>query len=237
MPNICEYEFMFKGTKKNVQTLLNWMNSEYNYDGWKSEVYLLKGEKKIPQKHHIGYRVFDCYYDSFEDDLAKANDNDVLVVGGFGNVAWSCACTMFDLPLSYMSYDSISLCLRSKSFNIKKLFRRIQRKLTSKSISLPKACEKLHIEAEIWSREPGMCFAEHYYIKNGEVLVEESTEYQEIYIDEYSSYEEYIKDMKENYPNDKKALSVTKEQFDNADGYIVFCDWLVNDEFEYQYVC
>ena len=88
MPNYCNFEIRIKGQKENVQTMLNWLNAEYHYNGWKREVFLQKGEEKIPQKHHIGYRVFECGYD--EKFLNSCEAKSDVVIEGFGDCAWSC---------------------------------------------------------------------------------------------------------------------------------------------------
>ena len=78
------------------------------------------------------------------------------------------------------------------------------------SLTLPQACQKLSVEAELFSNEPGMCFSEHYHISpEGEILTEDEAEYIELYIEEYESYEDYAKSFDDGCP-------VTKEEFMSA---------------------
>lgn len=245
MPNICLYEMNLRGKPKDIQTLLNWMKAYYNYDPQCGEVgvyYIDDKGNKHYQDHHIGYRVFEVDYDQDNLEQSILDDEDVTTVYAYGNCAWSVWTCMFEGVGTYAYKDSFMSVLKKeypKLTNRQSIFSWLKRKFTYKSISLPKACKKLQVEVEIYSNETGCCFAEHYYInEKGKIVVEEQTKYQEIYIGNYADYEEYIEDIKKNYPKDKNALSVTKEQFDNSyDDNIVFCDWLKESEsFEYQYV-
>lgn len=249
MPNLCCYEMNIKGQKENVQTLLNWLNADYHYEDNKSEVFILDGDKKIPQKHHIGYRVFECDYDKeFLSSLERKSD---VVINAVGTCAWSCNSCMFEGVFTYISdfsffgafkpfrLSKVSKLMRNLTKNAYGItfIQRIKNTLLRKAISLPKACKKLNVEVELYSSETGCCFAEHYYINNkGKVIVDETTDYECICIDDYDTYEEYIERIKKEYPNDTVALNITKEEFENSDGFIDKCKWLVDGAFNYQYV-
>lgn len=244
MCNICFYEMNLKGKPKDIQTLLNWMRAGYNYDPSRGEVgvfYTDNVGNKVYQDHHIGYRNFEIDYDQDYLEQSILDNESVTTIYAYGNCAHSVHSSMLEGVGSYLYEDSFMSVLKKEySFSKRQsIFSWLKRKFTYKSISLNKACKKLHVEVEIYSSESGCCFAEHYYInKNGKIIVNECTDYQEIYIGDYADYEEYIEDIKKNYPKDENALSVTKEQFDNSyDDNIVFCDWLKESEsFEYQYV-
>ena len=70
--------------------------------------------------------------------------------------------------------------------------------------------ELLKLSIEIYTTEPGLCFAEHYHVKNGEVLSDECVDYEEYWWDEdeYPTLEEF---------NAASGTKFAMEDF--ADGY------------------
>lgn len=56
--------------------------------------------------------------------------------------------------------------------------------------------KKLNLDVEIFSSEPGMGFQEHYRIQSGIMCEDECTEYHELYIGEYETYQDLIDDYK-----------------------------------------
>ena len=61
--------------KKDVLKLCEWLSAQYSYSDGKKEVYIKKDGIKIPTQHHIGWRIFECYYnpDDFVSLPADAN--------------------------------------------------------------------------------------------------------------------------------------------------------------------
>ncbi len=55
---------------------------------------------------------------------------------------------------------------------------------------------RLQLEIEIYSTESGIGFAEHYFIRNGEVLISDETDYNEYWYDadDYENFEEFKKE-------------------------------------------
>ena len=239
MPNWCSYEAMFEGRKKDLQTLFKWMNADYDYSGNKSEIYLINTDNsKTVLDHHVGFRVQNCDYD--ENFLNSFPDDEVITINAVGTVAWSLHSCLFKGEYTYPSMYSIFKNLNpfKKIVGRKSLWKCIKETIKRrKALTLDKACKMLNIKAELYSTESGMGFAEHYCIApNGKILVNQEAEYREIYIGDYDCYENFIKGMKEQYPDDKVALSITEEEFNNADCIIEKCKWLVNGYFPFNYV-
>ena len=68
--------------------------------------------------------------------------------------------------------------------------------------SLESETERLGLLVEVYSSEPGMCFQEHCMIDRGEVVFEECIEYEEHWIGEFDSIEEYNKECGTNFTED-----------------------------------
>lgn len=57
-------------------------------------------------------------------------------------------------------------------------------------ITLAEACEKYHLEAEIWTAEPGCEFAEHFqFDENGDEIFNECYDYKEKYNEKEKDWE------------------------------------------------
>ena len=89
--------------------------------------------------------------------------------------------------------------------------------------NIPKESKRLNLDIEIYSTEPGMCFAEHYIVKNGNIEIDETTHYERHYYESvdpltiYDPSEEEIKNFNEwkkewNLPDD-----LTLDQLDDND--------------------
>ena len=217
MPNYCDFDMRIRGNRKSVATFATWLKADYHYSGDVPEIYVEIEGEKIPVEHHIGWRVFECYYD-LEPFKDLKDDRDVtLYISGY--CAWSVYSCMLTGPFSYCS-DNHDECIKKYGKDY--------------SLTLPQACKKLSLEAEVFSNEPGMCFAEHYHITpDGELVTDEETQYLEFYIEEYESYEEYAKSFDDSCP-------VTKAEFEKArkagDSCIVKCDWLKSDAWPFKLI-
>nr|DAP05375.1 MAG TPA: hypothetical protein [Caudoviricetes sp.] len=60
-----------------------------------------------------------------------------------------------------------------------------------RSPSIESESRKLGLFVEIYSTEIGCAFQEHVFIKKGEIAVDDCVDYNEIYVGEYDSIEEY----------------------------------------------
>jgi len=223
MPNYCDFDIHVKGKKRDILTLFDWMNANYRYTepdessgGFKTlpipECYVQEGDKRRDVPHHIGYRIFEA--NIVEEMLEGLDDSDECCIYGWGYCAWSVYSCMFEGVHTYYS--------DKKDYPV------------SLSLTLPNACKELNLKAEIYSSEPGMCFAEHYLISNeGEILKDECIEYFDLYIDDFKSFDDYVA---AEYENEGESV-VTKEQFDKAkeEGScsITLCEWLNSGEWPF----
>lgn len=55
-------------------------------------------------------------------------------------------------------------------------------------ITLFEACEQLHLDMEVFSEEPGCCFAEHILFKDGKVMTKETVPFTEYWDEEKEIY-------------------------------------------------
>ena len=68
---------------------------------------------------------------------------------------------------------------------------------THEILTLPEASEKFDLTIEIFSFEPGCEFSEHIVVDCGDVLKNDTVSYQEIFPEDYNSFEEFQKDYPE----------------------------------------
>lgn len=61
--------------------------------------------------------------------------------------------------------------------------------------TLPLESERLGIDIEVFSEESGMCFQEHYIIIDGELVREETTDWEEIWVEDYETKEDAEEDL------------------------------------------
>lgn len=210
MSNDCNFDIKVRGKKKDVLTLADWLSAYYDYtDSNNPRCYLVKDDGDVPCAHHIGYRVKESM---LIDDLSDYEDDDEVIGDINGYCAWSCHSCMFEGSFSYLSDDD-----NKQSF----------------AISLPNACKELQLELELFSSEPGECFAEHYFInKEGVILVEDCVEYYEKDLSDitgnYDSYEEF--------KNDNLETDITEEEYNSGDDYVTVCDLMDNGCWNYQFI-
>ena len=68
--------------------------------------------------------------------------------------------------------------------------------------SLESETERLGLKIEIYSSEPGFAFQEHVIIDNGIVVEEECVDYEEHWIAEYDTLEEYNREYETDFTED-----------------------------------
>ena len=135
------------------------------------------------------FRVFDCY-----DSPIEVEPDNTYIAYISGDCAWS-----------------VSSCMCEDGY-----YSEIKAKYPSKfkGITLKEASEILHCEIEVYSYEPGMEFAEHYYYRYGETIFERTTDYQDIWFGDYDTKEEAEEDL---------GIEITDDEWDM--GEIIRCDW------------
>lgn len=134
------------------------------------------------------FRVFEAEMDEIE----KINE-DVYQAVFNGNCAWSVSSCMFDERHSY--------------------YERLKEKYPNefRGTTLPIESKRLNLDIEVFSEEGGMCFQEHYIIRNGNVEVDECVDWEEYYIGEYDSKEEAEEDLE---------IEITDEEWNCGEEYI-----------------
>lgn len=65
--------------------------------------------------------------------------------------------------------------------------------------SLESETKRLGLLVEVYSSEPGMCFQEHCMIDKGSVVIDECIDYEEHYIGDFDTIEEYNEEYRTNF--------------------------------------
>lgn len=68
--------------------------------------------------------------------------------------------------------------------------------------------ERLDIDIEVFSEESGMCFQEHYIIREGKMCCNECVDWTEYWIDDYETKEEAESEL---------GIEITDEEWDSGD--------------------
>ncbi|MBR0420293.1 MAG: hypothetical protein IJI66_14120 [Erysipelotrichaceae bacterium] len=195
MPNYCDYSMRVKGEKANVEKFYSYLGNDYCYKNDNSPTsypkktdeefmkeYSIRYDSKDGTKHlytnaekHL-YRVFEAYLnEEYENDDGKY----LMWITGY--CAWSIYCCMFEGPFSYYTD-----CKRDDEFAELR---------NEHATSVPTLSKELGLEIEIFSSEPGCCFAEHYLVKDGDIVANEEYEYNEYCLYDYETKEEAQKDL------------------------------------------
>ena len=75
-------------------------------------------------------------------------------------------------------------------------------------ITLWEACKKWNIDMEVYSEESGCEFQEHYMCVNGDIVCEECVEWNEYFLDEYTTKEDAEADL---------GIVITDEEWEQHD--------------------
>lgn len=83
--------------------------------------------------------------------------------------------------------------------------------------TLENESERLNLDIEVYSEECGMCFQEHYVIRNGYVDVEACVEWNEYFLDDYETKEEAEEDIGTKITDEEWDIReiITRGGFDN----------------------
>lgn len=130
------------------------------------------------------FRVFEANCEEIEqvgEDMYQA------IINGY--CAWSVSSCMLGEPHSYYA--------RGKETYNEKIFR---------GTTLPLESERLGIDIEVYSSEIGMCFQEHYIIRNGIVEVDDCVDWYEYFLDDYNTKEEAEKEL---------GITITDEEWNS----------------------
>lgn len=149
----------------------------------------IKGRKeacKEFRKMMVDYNLPKHFWRVFEADIVEESGSEeeyVMHIAGY--CAWSVYSCMFEGKHTY-----------AEDFG---------------GTSLQKESERLQLEIEVYSEEPGLQFMEHYYFNNGEELINEEIKWECHYYDEdeYESFDEWLEDV---------GLDITEDDLDDG-GY------------------
>lgn len=226
MPNIVSASMRIRaadipyGSRKyRLRKFWEWLRADYCYSGPEPEIVIREqipgtdDYKETPTEHHIGYRCFaaDGDVNWFE---AQGEEDDICLYLDI-ECAWSIHSCFTSAPMSYYAdHHKEHVDAYGKD----------------PCLTLAQACAELGCYCQIFASEPGMCFAERLDIDEyGNVLVDDETEYFDVFIEDFNTFEDY----KSNCEKNGYSVALTKEQFDDAkergDGFVECCDWLDED--------
>lgn len=187
MPNYCDFDMKIVGERKNIEELIAVLNSDYNYEPISPHhisggnyplvhqppspiYYTTNGYKleSITGPRHM-FRVFEAYVNRIKDEPNASYLS--------GYCAWSVYSCMFGTPHTY--YDDF---ITEKHGN---------KYIGFIGTTLPDESRRLNLKIEVYSEEPGCGFMEHYLIDNGEILIEDCVDYQEVLDEEGMEIGEY----------------------------------------------
>ena len=137
-------------------------------------------------------RILD--YRDMEEGLCCRRTFSVSCVGGiqkdgqfykagiYGDVAWSVGGCW--ISPSLMPGEEDNSYPNGKPMNYHFTHTR-KKRFSNLKITVPQICKLLDCAMEVWSREPGMGFQEHYLINHdGEFVIEDTTDWAECYYEE-----------------------------------------------------
>lgn len=171
MPNICTANLNIRGYKDNVDEFLKILQADYDY--YKMEF--------THNKHF--YRVFQA--EVYNDEIYGVTK----FVSAFIECAWSVACCMFDDAYTY--YNESTIITKDMSYEDKEF----AAQHIIHSTCIEREAKRLNLDIEIISEEPGIGFREHYLFYEGDLKRDDCVSYEEYYIGDSNTKEEYEEDF------------------------------------------
>lgn len=161
MPNYCSYSMQVTGRPEDVDLFLNEMRSDYCYNE-----HICEGITK-DMRHFC--RVFEAAPSGEFTFLKQVNDNYEVFLKRLeitGDCAWSVASCMTSGAYTYYSQ------FKEKYEN------------RSQATTLQLESRRLNLVIEVYSEETGCAFSEHMLYVNGEEVINDCVDYNEIWYDE-----------------------------------------------------
>ena len=193
MPNLCDYEMKIRG---NIDDVREFYERMINYDHkphfWRvfsaditdvSDSVLTHEESESRKMGEEGTDERKEFWDSVKKDIK----NDVVSVYISGYCAWS-----------------VETCMGESGY---------AKNCPEDSTSLQESSEELHLMIEVYSKESGMEFAEHYLYDKGKEVENEERDYEEFWYDESEDYINLLVEEKDEY---------TKENTKDLDNFEAF---------------
>ena len=184
MPNSCTGFMNIRGYAPNVDEYVAILQANYSYykDSANHDYTHYVDPKNFSHIPHF-FRVFSAY----EFDTVWSSGICKCVAIDF-DVAWSVYCCMF--PGKHTYYNDFENEYHGNHYGSNILIE----------------SKRLQLEIEIWSYEPVCAFQEHYKICSGILVKDESFEFHNIWLEDFSNYKEF----KNKYPDN----SLTKQEFE-----------------------
>lgn len=239
MPNYCNATIVLKGRKECVQKFIDYLKADYCYKSY--DYGKLKRDRGFTEDRHF-YRIFEVYENEPDDNgMMRTQSVDI-------QCAWSVYSCMFDGPFSYY-YDCTKVPdmnpvkpQKPNAFAHPRKYSRTQLDEMRReaadhilhSTEILTEAERLGLQIEIKSQEPGMGFSEHYRINNGILLQNEENPFEEHWcdLDTKAEYEEEwgveFPGTEEEYKkyHDEETIYVPNEDI----VYINDNDWIFQNE-------
>lgn len=184
MPNYCTAKIAIKGYKDNVDDFVKMLRADYNY-----------GTMEFSHRKHF-YRIFEVL--DLDEEINGVEKTKIVEI----ECAWSVYCCMFDGPLSYYSE-----CTMMPQKNIPNYYvphggrdRDMEKEKEFAawhiihSTHIMAETKRLGLFVEIISEEPGVGFQEHYVINQSTLVKNEESEFEEYYIGDNDTKEDWEKD-------------------------------------------
>lgn len=163
MANICSFEMMVCGEKENIRQFLDAMNQKGSFCMGRGAYF------------SFGFRpdIIDATLDTNYDEDSKS-------ITVFGNCKWSIHAALID--------DAISMKKQKETEEV--LWDNRNGFIDNHEfLTLFEACERFHVNMEVFSKESDCQFAEHLLYQDGEIT-DEYEAYAEAYYDEEDYLEE-----------------------------------------------
>lgn len=183
MPNICTARIRVRGRRDCVDEFIQILGADYSY--------ARKDSNEPSHFSHIPhmYRIFEC-------DLIDRVDYGMCSYAELAiECAWSVFVCMFEGAHTYFTQNNTPEFTEQygPSFATNVVFE----------------SARLHLDIEIFSSEPGMCFQEHYRLVNGVKVTDECVDAFFVYMEDC----ETLDDFREYYPVESAKRAITESQF------------------------
>lgn len=207
MPNYCYATVVIRGQVNNVDTLIRELQADYHYydDGCGYNRYHGDGTRHF-------YRIFEAIVvnETFLTQWEKISEVQI-------ECAWSVYSCMFDGRHSYYGdyaempdprfYNNVN-CMeyhyrdqpKYRNFALYEQYKREAAEHILHSTYIRAEAARLNLQVAIKSTEPGVGFAENYYMIGSTMITDEELSYREYYLGDCDTKEQYEEEYGEEIP-------------------------------------
>ena len=194
MPNICTAMMYVKGYKDNVDEFIKIMNADYSYT-----------TGRFSHDRHF-FRVFSTYVYDYD-----VNGVEAMASINF-ECAWSVYTCLFNGPHTY--YDDTCEPITIFNRNIHNINWADIIEHRRHATHILAEADRLNLKIEIYATEPGMGFAEEYKIIGKYLIQDEELPYDEYYIYDFPTKQDYEKECGEIPISAEQYLQYKKDKID-----------------------